>query len=77
MVQEDHGLPHKIQVLVSKDLGKDELVVGQEDLKDLNILHTDFPKTLPEWRRGCSVHLKNDIRALESFREPWSHGVGN
>ena len=50
MVQEKHGLPHRIKVLVSKDLGKDELVVGLEDLKDLNILHKEFPKTLPEWR---------------------------
>ena len=51
MVQEDHGLPQKIQVLVSKDLGKDELVVGLEDLKDLNILLKEFPKILPEWRK--------------------------
>ena len=51
-MQEDYGLPHKIKVLVYKDLGKDELVVGLEDLKDLKILHQDFPKTLPEWRTG-------------------------
>ena len=51
MVQEEHGLPHKIKVLVSKDLGQDELVVGLEDLKDINILHNEFQKTLPEWRR--------------------------
>ena len=30
IVQEDDGLPLKIKVLVSKDLGKDELVVGLE-----------------------------------------------
>ena len=47
MVQEDDGLPLKIQVLVSKGLGKEELVVGLEDLKELNILHKDFPRTLP------------------------------
>ena len=29
--------------------------MGLEDLKDLNILHKDFPKTLPEWRRGANV----------------------
>ena len=51
MVQEEHGLPHKIKVLVSKDLGKNELVVGVEDLKDIGILHKEFPKTLPERRR--------------------------
>ena len=60
-----HDLPHKIKVLVSKDLGKDELVVGLEDLKDLNILHKEFPKTLPEWRtegvRGDNVQY-NSIR---------------
>ena len=55
IVQEDHGLPLKIQVLVSKDLVKDELVVGLEDLKDLNILHKNFPKTLPEFRRGVKA----------------------
>ena len=51
MVQEEYGVPHKIKVLVSKDLGADKLVVGLEDLKDINILHKEFPKTLPEWRR--------------------------
>ena len=51
MVQEEHGLPHKIKVLVSKDLGKNELVVGVEDLKDINILHRELPKTLPEIKR--------------------------
>ena len=33
MVQEEHGLPHKIKVLVLIDLGQDELVVGLENLK--------------------------------------------
>ena len=51
IVQEEHGLPHKIKVLVSKDLGQDELVVCLEDLKDIVILHKEFPKTLPERRR--------------------------
>ena len=48
MVQEEYGIPHKIKVLISRDLGKDELVVGLEDLKDLGILHHEFPRTLPE-----------------------------
>ena len=52
MVQEEHGLPHKIKVLVSKDLGKNELVVGVEDLKDIGILHREFPKILPEIMRN-------------------------
>ena len=51
MVQEEHGLPHTIKVLVSKDLGNNELVVGVEDLKDIGILHKEYPKTLPERRR--------------------------
>ena len=51
MVQDKHGIPHKTKVLVSKDLGKNELVVGLEDLKDIGILHREFPKTLPERRR--------------------------
>ena len=44
IVQEEQGLPYKIKVLVTKDLGPDELVVGLEDLKDINILHKDFPQ---------------------------------
>ena len=39
IVQEEYGMPHKIKVLVSRDLSADELVVGLEDLKDINILH--------------------------------------
>ena len=51
MVQEEHGTPHKVKVLVSKELGKNELVLGVEDLKDIGILHREFSKTLPERRR--------------------------
>ena len=50
-IQEELGLPHVINVLVSKDLGKEDLVVGREDLKDIGVLHKKFPKTLPERRR--------------------------
>ena len=32
-------------------MGKDKLVVGPEDLKDIGILHREFPKKLPERRR--------------------------
>ena len=39
MAEEEDGLPHRIKVLVSKDLDLEELVVGLEDLKDLGILH--------------------------------------
>ena len=35
MVPEEHGIQHKIKVLVSKYLGQDELDVGLEDLKDI------------------------------------------
>ena len=51
MVQEEYGIPHKIKVLISGDLGQDELVVGLEDLKDLGILHPEFPRTMPDKRR--------------------------
>ena len=44
-------------MLVSKDLGQDQLVVGLEDLKDINILHKEFPKTLPEWRREDAINV--------------------
>ena len=36
------GLPHKIKVHISKHLGKDELVVVLEDLKNIGILHLNF-----------------------------------
>ena len=65
MMQEELGLPHKIKVLISKDLDKDELVAGFEDLKDIGILHHEFPKTLPEKRRhnAKQVNVKyNSIR---------------
>ena len=51
MVQEEYRIPHKIKVLMSRDLGQDELVVGLEDLKDLFSLHPEFPRTLPDKRR--------------------------
>ena len=64
IVQEDDGLSLKIKVLVSKDLGEDELVVGLEDLKDLNILHKDFPRTLPEFRRGAKVSKPSQYNTM-------------
>ena len=45
-VEEEYGYPYNIQVLVSKNLGKQELVVGLEDLKAPRILHKDFPNTM-------------------------------
>ena len=39
VVQEESGFPHKIKVLISRDIGKDKLVVGLESLNDLGILH--------------------------------------
>ena len=51
MIQEEFGLPHKIKVLISRHLGQDELVVGLENLKDLGILHPEYPRTLPEKMR--------------------------
>ena len=50
MVQEKEGIPLKITVLISKSLGEEELVIGLRDLKDMHILHEDFPRTLPEFR---------------------------
>ena len=60
MVQEKEGLPLKITVLISKSLGEEELVIGLSDLKDMHILHEDFPRTLPEFR------LKADWRGKEA-----------
>ena len=49
-------------MLVSKTLGKEELVVGLEDLKALSILHRDFPKTIPERKRRVTEGRYNSIR---------------
>ena len=64
MVQEEYGLPHIIKVSVSKDLGPDELVVGLEDLKNINILHKEFPKTLPEWRREDAKQVNAQYNSI-------------
>ena len=61
-MQEELGFPHKIKVLISKDLGKQDIVIGLEDLKNLGILHQDFPKTLPEKRREQVNMQYNSIR---------------
>ena len=56
MVQEEYKIPHKIKVLISIDLGQDELVLGLEDLKDLGILHPEFPRTMPDkMREGAQI----------------------
>ena len=64
MVQEEYGLPHKIKVLVSKDLGPDKLFVGLEDMKNINILHKEFPKTLPEWRREDAKQVNAQYNSI-------------
>ena len=64
MVQDEHGLPYKINVLLTKDLGPDKLVVGLEDLKDIKILQNDFPKTLPEWRREDAKHVNAQFNSI-------------
>ena len=51
-VRELSGIPSYFQVLVSRDLGEDDMVVGIDELKTLHILHADFPRTLPEYRRA-------------------------
>ena len=55
MIQEEFRIPHKIRMLISRDLGQDKLVVGLEDLKELGILHHEFHRTLPEIRREDAV----------------------
>ena len=63
-VQEELGFPHKINVLISKDLGREELVIGLEDLKDLGILHPEFPKTLPSRRRGREKNINAQCNSI-------------
>ena len=50
MVKEEYGIPHEIKVILSKDLGEESLVVGQEHLKTPKILHKGSPRTLSEHR---------------------------
>ena len=51
-VRELAGIPSYFQVLVSKDIWRDEMLVAIDELKTLHILHADFPSTLPEFRRA-------------------------
>ena len=37
VVRESQGVPAEIRILVSKALGKEEMVIGLEDLKTLHI----------------------------------------
>ena len=48
MMEEEYELQHKINLLVSKDLGQEELIVSRKDLNDITILHNEFLKTMPE-----------------------------
>ena len=51
-VRELAGISGYFQVLVSKDIGREELLVGINELKTLHILHADFSMTLPKFRRA-------------------------
>ena len=44
IVQEEYGLPHEIKVLVSQDLGLEELEVVLKDLTDPRSLHQEIPE---------------------------------
>ena len=49
-------------MLVSRSLGKAEMVINLEDLKAVHILHSKFPKTLPEFRKSyVGQHVCNNI----------------
>ena len=43
MMPKEHGLQHKIKVLVSKDFGREQFVVGREYLNDIGILSEKPP----------------------------------
>ena len=64
MVQEEHGIPYKIRVMVSKDLGQNEVVVGLEDLKDIGILDRELPKTLLERRREGAKQFNVQYKSI-------------
>ena len=68
VVQEEEGWPLKIDVLVSKSLGEGELVVGLEDLKELHILHKEFPITLPEFRSGAKLNKPSQYNTMRGDR---------
>ena len=63
MVQEEYGLPHKIKVLVSEDLGLEELVVVLKDLTVPRILHQEIPrKMLYKIRKEVEINnVQNNI----------------
>ena len=70
MVEEEYEIQDRIKVLVSKDLGMEELVVGLEDLKDLGILHQKFPRTMRDRRkRGAQI---NKVQYNSIRGDQWS-----
>ena len=69
-VRENMGIPIVFKVLVSKSLGNGEMLIGIEDLKTLHILHQDFPKTLPKYRRSyMGQHVCNHSAAAKDEEE--------
>ena len=52
MIEEEFGIPQKIRVSISRDLGQDGLVVGLDDIKDLGIPHHEF-QLFPRGNPGC------------------------
>ena len=70
MIEEEFGMPHKISVLISRDLGHDELVVGLEDFKVLGILHHEFPRTRPEKRREDAKKVNVQYKSIRG--DQWS-----
>ena len=68
--EEEFGIPHKIRVLISRDLGQDELVVGLEDFKVLGILHHEFPRTRPEKRREDAKQVNVQYKNIRG--DQWS-----
>ena len=51
-------------------MGKNEFVVGVEDLKDIGILHKEFPKTLPERRREDAKQFNVQYNSIRG--DQWS-----
>ena len=51
------------------------MVVGLDDLKSLHILHSEFPRTLPAFRRKANVCDNMDEVADEDDDQEKARGV--
>ena len=69
-VRQQQGIRTEIRIIISKSLGKEEMVVGLADLKSLNLLHKDFPRPCQASGGRASCAKISEWRRTRSRRRP-------